>query len=77
MAEENELEKKDGFKPSAPVDCYTANGIKIIPGLRVRIIAPGHECESNVANPAFDGSMVLVDMHRGKKMVHPNELEAV
>lgn len=55
----------------------TANGVKIIPGLRVRIITPGHECESNVANPAFDGSMVLINMHRGKKMVHPNELEAV
>ena len=56
---------------------HTLNGVEIVPGLRVRVIALGHECESNVGNPAFSGPCVRVVMHRGCKLVRPSELEAV
>jgi len=78
MAEENEFKEKDGLQPSAPVSCYTANGVLIVPSLRVRIIAIGHECETNVGTPAFDhGGLVRVVMVRGHKLMEPKELVAV
>ena len=58
-------------------DIYKTNVILIVPGLRVRIIAPGHECESNVGYPAMSGECVRIVMHKGYKLVRPDELEAI
>lgn len=56
---------------------YTNNGVAIVPGLRVQIITPGHECESNVGYPAMDGQCVRVAMHKGHKLIRPDELIAI
>lgn len=52
----------------------TRNGVEIVPGLRVKMLPEGGE--SNVSEPAFDGDMVLVNLHRGRIRVRPEDLIA-
>lgn len=54
----------------------TRDGVPIVGGLRVRLTTPGHECETNVGYPAFNGPWVRVKMHKGHKLVNPLEVES-